>query len=194
MTADASSCLVNCQNEQLCQWFTFDAADNACILTTECSFVDETCTDCTYGQKQCDSQTGTYKYSTSIGVLDSWCVIGHTNVDSKMYSSSSLPIEQSFAALELLSLLIFWLCSRKPKTDGHWRLQQGCPEQCWNDRSFNRRERSLAKPPNPAERFRGRRPKWLSHCLSGSWRRKFKFPALEESSDDAASQLSLTQH
>ena len=50
-----NDCLDLCQSTDGCEWFSYHTDDSACILTTECQFVDETCIGtCFYGDKACE--------------------------------------------------------------------------------------------------------------------------------------------
>ena len=60
-----NECLALCQEEELCQYFTFHETDLACTLTTECTYYDLTCDECVYGQVHCEplEEKGTLKDS-----------------------------------------------------------------------------------------------------------------------------------
>ena len=49
---------MTCQENELCQYFTYHETDQACSLTTECTYYDFTCDECVYGQKICNSTVG----------------------------------------------------------------------------------------------------------------------------------------
>ena len=52
----ANKCLEACQDEPECQFFSFNAGDSACTLSSDCQWVDETCKDCVHGQRACDME------------------------------------------------------------------------------------------------------------------------------------------
>ena len=53
-TASPEDCLLKCKSNPLCEWFTYNYADRACSLTSDCLFVDETSgEECVRGLKSC---------------------------------------------------------------------------------------------------------------------------------------------
>ena len=54
--SSASDCLEKCQELAECHWWTFDASNGFCILTSDCVFLDESCDTCTTGQGTCGRQ------------------------------------------------------------------------------------------------------------------------------------------
>ncbi len=55
-TADGNSCLDLCKANDDCVWFTFNPADESCVFLEDCQEVNEDCTDCLSGQRQCSAQ------------------------------------------------------------------------------------------------------------------------------------------
>ena len=58
LTLTENQCLLKCQEEDLCQWYSFRRSSYECILLTECTFIDSTCTDCVFGEKACKALPG----------------------------------------------------------------------------------------------------------------------------------------
>ena len=55
VTNSAQECLALCHQRPNCEWYTFFAHDGGCFLTTDCDFIDETCSgDCWHGKRGCD--------------------------------------------------------------------------------------------------------------------------------------------
>ncbi len=55
-TADGNSCLDLCKANSDCLWFTFNPADESCLLLEDCQDIDDSCIDCLSGQRQCSAQ------------------------------------------------------------------------------------------------------------------------------------------
>jgi hypothetical protein len=58
----STDCLAFCQSEAECQWYSFFGDDGNCLLTTDCPVVDESCSDCVYGQKECSGNVSNGKF------------------------------------------------------------------------------------------------------------------------------------
>ena len=55
VTNNAQECLALCQQRPNCEWYTFFEHDGGCFLTTDCDFIDETCSpDCWHGKRGCE--------------------------------------------------------------------------------------------------------------------------------------------
>ena len=52
---DENACLVTCQDNELCQWFTFYEDNGYCIEYADCDF-NEGCEDCVSGQRECEEK------------------------------------------------------------------------------------------------------------------------------------------
>ncbi len=46
-------CLLLCKGDPKCIWFTHFPASESCFLLTDCSSIDETCTECLSGEFSC---------------------------------------------------------------------------------------------------------------------------------------------
>ena len=57
----ANNCLEAYQAEPDCQYFSFNAGDSACTLSSDCQWVDETCKECVYGQRGCEKEDSEWK-------------------------------------------------------------------------------------------------------------------------------------
>ena len=54
-STDALECQELCQETADCEWFTFHATDNVCLLTEDCQWLDTTCEGtCVHGPRKCD--------------------------------------------------------------------------------------------------------------------------------------------
>ena len=53
VTKSHEECLKHCQDTFNCKWFTFDESQESCILFSECSKWDDTCSSCTSGEQGC---------------------------------------------------------------------------------------------------------------------------------------------
>ena len=54
-----SECLEACKKQEECAWFSYDQANGACILFTECDKLDtDDCEACWSGQRQCGNRKG----------------------------------------------------------------------------------------------------------------------------------------
>ena len=45
-----------CQTEPKCRWYSFNSANNVCVLQEDCPEIDTSCLSCSFGQKECKSQ------------------------------------------------------------------------------------------------------------------------------------------
>ena len=52
-TINANECLDLCKTVDQCTWFSFNSDDSLCNLYQTCPTLDETCTSCVTGQKEC---------------------------------------------------------------------------------------------------------------------------------------------
>jgi hypothetical protein len=53
ITTNAEDCLAFCQTNMDCQWYSYFPETDYCVLTEECATLDQSCADCTAGQKEC---------------------------------------------------------------------------------------------------------------------------------------------
>lgn len=47
------ACIQYCKDDAQCQWFTYHSSSNLCSAFTECNNIDQSCTDCVSGQRDC---------------------------------------------------------------------------------------------------------------------------------------------
>ncbi len=50
-------CLEACQDNDDCQWFTFDSSSSSCYLLETCPLLDEDCATCVSGHRLCSGGT-----------------------------------------------------------------------------------------------------------------------------------------
>ncbi len=55
-TTDGNSCLHHCKANDDCLWFTFNPADDSCLLLENCQVIDDNCINCLSGQRQCSGR------------------------------------------------------------------------------------------------------------------------------------------
>ncbi len=56
--ADLNDCLEQCQDNEDCQWWSYDFSDGLCLFTRDCPEVDD-CDTCVHGQTECEPFEGT---------------------------------------------------------------------------------------------------------------------------------------
>ena len=55
----SAQCLAACQADfDLCSWFTYNVADGACVLLSDCDKEEDDCPFCLSGQTACSKRKG----------------------------------------------------------------------------------------------------------------------------------------
>ena len=67
-------CITACKENSQCNWWSYNGADNVCALLSTCAIIDEACTTCVSGQKDCQGGvTGRYGFLEHLGAHNPPC-------------------------------------------------------------------------------------------------------------------------
>jgi hypothetical protein len=58
----SADCLKFCQSQEECQWYSYFLDTLDCTLTSDCPIIDDTCSNCVHGQKECEEDVTDGKY------------------------------------------------------------------------------------------------------------------------------------